>query len=105
LGLQKKIVTGIIVVRVNKTYQMNDHFKESQQGSGSAENVGKEREAQKNQMADISGKEKQEIAAQMGKGPNPVTDIRQMGGVSGRDDHAGESEGMRDQSTNENTDR
>ena len=99
------IVTGIIVVRVMKTYQMNEHFKESQQGTGSAENMGKEREAQKNQKTDVSENEKQDIAAQMGKGPNPVTDIREMGGLSGRDDQSGESEGMRDENSNDETDR
>src|SRR4051812_32306040 len=99
------IVTGIIVVRVMKTYQMNEHFKESQQGTGSAENMGEGRAAQKNQMTEVSEKGKKDIAAQMGKGPNPVTDIREMGGLSGRDDEAGESEGMRDENSNEETDR
>jgi hypothetical protein len=92
-------------VFTKKSLHMNEHFKESQQGTGSAENQDKGRAAQKNNRTDIPENEKNEIAAQMGKGPNPVTDIRQMGGLSGRDDEAGESEGMRDQSTNENTER
>ena len=83
-----------------------EQFQESQKGSGSAENRGEDRSKQVNQTTDLSKQERTDIAAQMGKGPNPVTSIKDMGGLSGRDDSAGgSSDRMEEQSTGESTDR
>ena len=84
----------------------NEKHQRSQQGSGSAENRGQDRSRQENKTEDLSKQEKTDIAAKMGKGPNPVGDIEDMGGSSGRDDYAGGfGAGMRDESTGESTER
>jgi hypothetical protein len=79
---------------------------QSLHGSGSAENKGQDRSAQKNRSTNISQQDKQKIAAQMGKGPNRIADIEDLGGMSGRDDASGGSgDRMEDQSTDQKTDR
>lgn len=79
---------------------------QSLHGSGSAENKGQDRSEQKNKGTSVSGEERQKIAAQMGKGPNRIADIEDLGGMSGRDDSSGGSgDRMEDQSSNQKTDR
>jgi hypothetical protein len=79
---------------------------QTQQGSGSSENKGGMREEQMNKMTETSRQERSNIASQMGKGPNPLTDIKEMGGKSGRDDASGGSgDRMEEQSTRQETDR
>lgn len=91
---------------MNNTDRNKDNLQRSQQGTGSAENTGRDREEQKNRMMDMNNQDRQDIAGEMGKGPNPMSDLRNMGGMSGRDDYAGgDNEGMSDESSNEGTDR
>ena len=86
--------------------QNNEQFQRGQQGSGSAENIGQDREKQFNQKADISNEEKQDIEAQLGKGAVPVADIKDLGGLSGADDSAGGfGDGMTQENTGKPTDR
>lgn len=80
-------------------------FQKSQQGSGSAENRGQDREHQVSKT-DLSGKERQDISSGMGKDANRMTTIREMGGMSGRDDASGGSgDRMEDENTGEGTGR
>lgn len=86
--------------------QNKEQFQRAQQGSGSAENMGESRDKQVNRTEDLSKQEKTDIAAKMGKGPNPVEDIEDMGKLSGRDDYAGGfGDGMSQQSTGEPTEK
>jgi hypothetical protein len=79
---------------------------QSLHGSGSAENKGQDRSAQKSRSTNISQEERQKIAGQMGKGPNRIADIKDLGGMSGRDDSSGGSgDRMEDQSTDQGTER
>jgi hypothetical protein len=74
--------------------------------SGNAESKGQERSEQKNKGTKISDENRQKVAAQMGKGPNRIADIEDLGGMSGRDDSSGGSgDRMEDQSTDQNTER
>jgi hypothetical protein len=85
--------------------QDNQHFQESQQGSGSAEQTGRSREEQKNKLTDLSEEAKQKIASDADT-PAPVATIKDLGGMSGRDDAAGGSgDRMENESTGDNTDR
>ena len=84
----------------------NQENQQSLHGSGSAENKGQDRSDQKNKSTSISGEDRQKIAGEMGKGPNPIADIEELGGMSGRDDSSGGSgDRMEDQSTDEKTER
>jgi hypothetical protein len=75
-----------------------------QPGTGSAENQGRGREEQMNQGVDQQGKDK--IAEEAGLDRNDLTDIRELGQLSGRDDYAGgDNDGMSEQSTGQPTDR
>ena len=89
--------------------QDNDNkapFQQGQPGSGSAENTGRNREEQKNRNTEIDKQERTNIAGEMGKGPNPVADLRDLGALSGRDDAAGGSgDRMENESTDKATDR
>lgn len=77
-----------------------------QQGSGSAENRGDGREAQKAKFTQTDEDEKQDLAQQAGLGRKQMTDLSEMGALSGRDDYAGGmNDDMSDQSTNQETDR
>lgn len=77
-----------------------------QQGSGSAENKGQERAAQQNSKAVLSDEERENLAAQLGEGPNAVVGLKDLGALSGRDDASGGSgDRMENQSTGDATDR
>ena len=83
-----------------------EQFERSQQGTGSAENRGSERNEQMNKLTDLSNNEKQDIANEIGEDQNSVSSIRELGQLSGRDDKSGgNSEGMSDENTGERTDR
>jgi hypothetical protein len=88
---------------------MNDNKtpnQQSQQGTGSAEHKDQSRTAQQNTSAEISEQEKQDIASQVKEPVKNITDIRGVGGMSGRDDAAGGAgERMDDESTGKPTDR
>jgi hypothetical protein len=86
--------------------QNKETFQQAQQGSGSAENMGQDRSAQQNSNTVLSDEEKQNLAAQMGEGPNAVVGLKDLGALSGRDDASGGSgDRMEDQSTGAATDR
>ena len=81
-------------------------FESSQQGSGSAENKGQDRNTQQNSKTVLSEEERQNLAAQMGEGPNAIVGLKDMGALSGRDDASGGSgDRMENESTGEPTDR
>lgn len=81
-------------------------FHQTQQGSGSAENIGQDRSSQVNQTANLSEPEKEDIAAQIGEDPGSIADLKEMGALSGRDDLAGGSgDRMEEESTGSQTDR
>lgn len=87
-----------------------DNSKESQQrgqqGSGSAENIGNNREAQKSGKTIISDDERKDIADQTGLQTEDIADLQQTGALSGRDDAAGGSgDDMTTISGNEPTDK
>jgi len=83
-----------------------NNFQQAQQGSGSAEQTGRSRDAQQNKGTDLSQNERQDIASEIGEDENKIAGVRQMGGMSGRDDSSGgENSGMRNESTGEATDR
>lgn len=78
----------------------------SHQGSGSSENTGRDREAQKNTATDLNEQDKKDMAREAGLGRDRIADIEDLGGLSGRDDYAGgNKDGMSENSTNEGTDR
>ena len=80
--------------------------KQSQQGTGSGENKGDDRNSQKNNMTHLNEKDKQNIAAQINEDQSRVADLNEWGVLSGRDDYAGApGDDMSDESTNEATDR
>jgi len=84
----------------------HEHKPQVTQGSGSAENIGESREAQKNRDFDLTDKEKQDIANQIDVNKEDVADPEDLGAGSGRDDYAGGfGDGMSSQSTNQATDR
>jgi hypothetical protein len=77
-----------------------------QPGSGSAENRGDSREAQKAQYTQTDQSERKDLAEQAGLGRDQMTELNELGALSGRDDYAGgDNDGMSGQSTNEETDR
>jgi hypothetical protein len=80
-------------------------FQQSQQGSGSAESTGQERKEQWNNSADMDQQQKENIAKEIGEEKDAVIDVKDTGGLTGRDDQAGGSgDGMESQNTNQPTD-
>ena len=55
--------------------QNKENFRQGQQGSGSAENTDRSRDEQKNPATHLSKQQRQEIAGEMGRGPNPIADL------------------------------
>ena len=83
-----------------------DNNRQGEGGSGSAENKGESREAQKAQMTNIPEQERKDIADQTGLKPDDIVDLQQTGALTGRDDAAGGSgHGMTGTSSNEGTER
>jgi hypothetical protein len=82
-----------------------EHIRNSQSGTGSAEQTGRDRNEQQS-ATDLSQQDRQNIASQIGEGENSIGSIGDMGGMSGRDDSAGGSgDRMENESTRERTDR
>lgn len=91
--------------QVNKTNFMNNEDQQNRQaggGSGSAENMGKDRSAQQaNQTEGAQNKTPQSIDESV-----PVGNLRDMGALSGRDDASGGSgDGMENTNSSEPTER
>ena len=83
--------------------QNKEQFQQSQSGSGSAEQTGRERSEQ--QVSPDTG-QKQDIASQIGEYQESISSVRETGGLSGRDDASGGSgDRMERESSNERTDR
>ncbi|MGV3656446.1 MAG: hypothetical protein ACO1NX_00775 [Chitinophagaceae bacterium] len=75
------------------------------QGTGSAEQTGRNREAQQ-AKTDMSKEERKDVAGEGGIGRKHIATQKDLGTDSGRDDYAGGSgDDMSTQSTNERTDR
>ena len=90
---------------IMKNDQKNQSFG-SQEGSGSSENQGRDREEQRHNLTDMDKQGKKDIAHEAGLGRKRMADIEDLGGLSGRDDYAGGSgDDMSNTSTNEATDR
>jgi hypothetical protein len=82
-----------------------EDLQNSQRGTGSSEQRTNTRDTQKNQTNTPSKDQQEDIAHQAGLGRERMTDIEEMGGMSGRDDYAGgDNDDMSNQSTNERTD-
>jgi hypothetical protein len=80
--------------------------RQSEGGSGSAENKGEDRQAQKAPLTTLTDDQRNDIAEQTGLKPSDIADVQQTGALSGRDDASGGSgDGMENTSSNEGTDR
>ncbi len=89
-----------------KKDQSRDDLQTSQQGSGSAENMGRNREDQKSKNTTLGSSEKKDIAHDISLDEKDVADLSDLGQLSGRDDYSGNyNDGMSDANTNEGTDR
>lgn len=66
-----------------------EDLQNAQQGSGSAENRGDDRNTQKNTMAGAGKEQQEDLARQAGLGRDRMTSIEETGAMSGRDDDAG----------------
>ena len=85
--------------------QNKEQFQQSQSGSGSAEQTGRERSEQQQPLSPDQ-EQKQDIASQIGEDQNSISSIRETGGLSGRDDASGGSgDRMERESSNEMTDQ
>jgi len=83
-----------------------EDIQNSQQGTGSPENKGESRDQQKNQTTNVSNYQQNDFAHQAGLGRDRMTDIEDMGYLSGRDDYAGgDNDDMGNQNTNQPTGR
>lgn len=86
----------------------NDREKapQEQQGTGRAENLGRERKEQFNELSELSLEERIAVADKIGIPVEDVSDAAAWGTMSGRDDAAGGSgDRMEEESTGEETDR
>ena len=83
-----------------------ENNRQGEGGTGSAENIGDERESQKAPLTTLNEGQKKEIADQAGLKPEDIADVQQTGALSGRDDASGGSgDDMTSTSSNEGTDR
>ncbi|HEY0039904.1 MAG TPA: hypothetical protein VGB71_04525 [Flavisolibacter sp.] len=79
---------------------------QQQPGTGSAENLDRDRKEQFNELSELSLEERMAVADQIGVPVDSVIDIASTGAMSGRDDAAGGSnDQMEEQSTGQETDR
>ena len=84
----------------------SENNRQGEGGSGSAENKGDERRAQKAPLTTLSEDQKNRIADETGVQPNDIADVQQTGALSGRDDASGASgDDMTSTSSDEETDR
>lgn len=83
-----------------------EDLQNAQQGTGSSENKNSPREEQRNPITHLTKDQEKDMTQQAGLGRDRLTDIGEMGGLSGREDYAGgENDGMSNQNTNESTER
>jgi hypothetical protein len=88
---------------------MADNSEKAQQhqpGSGRAENTGRNRKGQFNELSELSLEERIAVADQIGVPLEDVRDAAATGAMSGRDDALGGSnDGMEEETTGGETDR
>lgn len=78
----------------------------SSQGTGSAEQTGRNRSDQQQRGMDLNKQDTKDIAQQAGVGRKQIATQKDLGAQSGRDDYAGGSDNvMDDQDTGQQTDR
>jgi hypothetical protein len=95
-------------VQHKKTLAMANEreYNQPQEGTGSAENTGRDRKEQFNELSELSLEERMNVADQIGVPVEQVSDAAATGAMSGRDDAAGGSgDDMENESTGEETDR
>lgn len=63
-----------------------EDMERSQQGTGSSENKGESREAQKNKMTSIDKEERQDIAHEGGLGRKRISDLKETDAFKQKDD-------------------
>lgn len=84
----------------------NDSLQQPQQGTGSSENQGQDRDWQRHNKTELSQEETQNLADEIGERPSAIAGLKDMGALSGRDDAAGGTgDGMEGESTGRETDR
>ena len=84
---------------------MENNRNNNQEGTGSAENTDRDRNDQQNPKTDLSNEERRSIASEIGEDESRISSIKDMGGISGRDDASGGTgDGMENQSTGQTTD-
>lgn len=84
---------------MERNMQGDDALQNGRQGTGSAEQTGREREAQQQNS-------QQNISEEMGNDKDRLSSIEELGGFSGRDDYAGGSgDDMSSENTGDATDR
>ena len=83
-----------------------EQIQESQQGTGSAENRGQNRNEQQQLNTRLTDEQKQDIGNQLGNDRNRVVSLDELGQLSGRDDSSGGSgDRMENENTGKETDR
>ena len=84
--------------------QKKEQFQAGQQGTGSAENRGDDRDSQMTPNTSLTQPEKEDIARQIGEEPGAIAGLKDLGALSGRDDASGGSgDRMDEQSTGQPT--
>ena len=83
-----------------------EQLQQSHQGTGSAEQTGRDRDEQRLESRSLSEKEKSDTASQIGEKSSRISSIEELGGLSGRDDASGGSgDRMEEASSNDRTDK
>jgi hypothetical protein len=77
-----------------------EDFQNSQQETGSAENKGVNRDEQRNKTTRISNDEQENISRGAGLGRDRMTDIKDLGGLSGSDDLSGGDDDLTNEKLN-----
>jgi len=83
-----------------------ENSKQVQQGTGSAENTGRDRNEQKQPLTNINDQQRNDFGKDLDEGTHKITDLGELGMQGGREDHAGGfGDGMKDESSGERTER
>jgi hypothetical protein len=98
---------GIIVApHLKNSFMKKEDLQNAQQGTGSADNKGENRNQQKNQTTNLSNNQRIDISHQAGLGRDRMTDIEETGSMSSRDDYAGSDAGdLRNEDLNATNDQ
>jgi hypothetical protein len=83
-----------------------ENSKQVQQGTGSAENTGRDRDEQKQPLNNLSNKQKRTIGEDINEGSHDIADLGELGMQGAREDYSGGfGDGMRNENSNEQTER